>query len=221
MTAEIMTFEKWVKGIFDRPEGPEPWYYDINNQMPSIAPGLSVKYLRKLFTESKDLLGKYSNLQLKWGLWYIIDCGNSSELVSLLDKAIPLSEKLETIDSIFLLYKNCFFERCANSLSQTNEAEENPLNVLCYMWWDVAPLPATAGKIDNREIDAACLEVMQKVLLLENDACRQSALHGLGHAKLYYPAEVEKIVDAFISANPAMPKDLLLYAQSAREGTVQ
>jgi len=221
VTTEIITFENWVKGIFDWPEGPEPWYYDINNQMPEIAPALSVQFLRKLFIGSKDLLGKYSNMQVRWGLWYIIDSGHSSEIISLFDKTIPLQEKLETIDSIYLLYKNCFLERCASSLSHLRESEENALNVLCYMWWDVAPLPATAGKIDNKEIDAACLEVMRRALLLDNDACRESALHGLGHAKIYYPAEVEKIADGFISANPGMRKDLLLYAQAAREGRVQ
>lgn len=220
MRAEI-SFDDWIKNIFSRPEGPEPWYWDINNQVPDIAPGTSVRYLRKLFTESKTLLGQYSNLQLKRGLWYIIDCGLSRELVSLLDKSVPLREKLETIDSIYQLYKDCFSERCESSLSHLGESKENPLNVLCYMWWDVAPLPATAGKVDNKEIDAFCLEVMRKALALDNDACRESALHGLGHARLYYPAEVEKIVSGFIAANPKIRKELMQYAQSAQEGLVQ
>jgi len=216
-----MSFADWVKGIFDRPEGPEPWYYDLNNRMPGVSPASSVRYVRKLFTESKVILGKYSNMQLKRGLWYIIDCGNSNELVSLLDKSIPLQEKLDTIDSISLLYRNCFFERCDSSLSHRGEAKENPLNVLCYMWWDVAPLPATAGKTDNTEMDVACLRVMKNALLLENDACRESALHGLGHAQMYYPAEVAKIVDGFVAANPKIRKELLTYAHAAREGMVQ
>ena len=218
--AEI-SFGDWVNAIFGRPEGPKPWYCDINNQIPDIAPELSVRYLRKLFTESKDLLGQYSNLQLKWGFWYIIDCGLSSELVSLLDKSVPLQEKLETIESIYLLYKECFFERCAGALSHLGESKENPLNVLCYMWWDVAPLPATAGKIDNKEIDASCLEVMCKALTLDNDACRESALHGLGHAKLYYPVEVERMLSDFIAENPKLRKELMQYARSARVGVVQ
>ncbi len=220
MRAEI-SFDDWIKGIFGRPEGPQPWYCDITDQMPDIPPGSSVRYLRKLFTESKPLLGQYSNLQLRRGFWYIIDCGLSTELVSLLDKSVPLQEKLEAIGSIYQLYKDCFLERCASSLSHLGESKENPLNVLCYMWWDVAPLPATAGKIDNKEIDASCLGAMQKILTLDNDACRESALHGLGHAKLYYPAEVENIVSNFIAANPKIRKELMLYARSAREGMVQ
>lgn len=220
MPGAKINFEDWVKGIFDHPEGAEPWYYDYKKQTPSLAPAVSVDYLRKLFAGSGELLAGYSNRQLKDGLWYIFDSGNSNEVVSLIDPAVPPAEKLKTIESIYSLYENCFLERCTSALSHLNEAAENPLNVFCYMLWDVAPLPAVAGKKDNPGIDVACLDVMRKGLLLQNDACRESALHGLGHAWFYYPAEVRAIIAPFLAASALRP-ELRRYAEAALEGRVQ
>jgi len=215
-----MNFEDWVKGIFDRPEGAEPWYYDYKKQPPEPAPAAGAEYLRRLFTESGVLLAGCSSRQLKDGLWYIFDPSNSNEIFCLLDAGLPLAERLKTVESIYLLYENCFLGRCTSALSHLSEARENPLNVFCYMLWDIAPLPATAGKTDNAEIDAACLEVMRKALLLPNEACRESALHGLGHAALYYPAETGGIIKSFL-ATPELRPELRRYAQAAAEGMVQ
>lgn len=215
-----MTFDEWLKGIFDHPEGAEPWYYDYKKQLPEPAPAAGVEYLRRLFAESGTLLAGYSNRQLKDGLWYLFDPSNSNEIFCLLDAGVPLAERLKTIEAIYLLYENCFLERCTSALSHFNEAAENPLNVFCYMLWDVAPLPATAGKKDSPAIDAACLEVMRKALLLPNDACRESALHGLGHAKLYYPAEAGGMIKTFLDT-PGLRPELRRYAQAASEGMVQ
>ena len=64
----------------------------------------------------------------------------------------------------------------------------------------------------NQDIDWA--------IRLPSDACRESALHGLGHWQRMYPKQVEQIVDSFIAENPAMRSGLRVYADNARSGNV-
>jgi hypothetical protein len=61
------------------------------------------------------------------------------------------------------------------------DASMNPLNSICYMWWDIFP---TMGQTDNEayhQRDQLLLNVIRKTLDLDSDACREGALHGLGH----------------------------------------
>ena len=216
-----LNFEEWVKGRFDKPEGPEPWYYDYKNDPPEPPPALALQHLRKLFSESGERLKGYSNRQLKDGLWYLFDPSNSNELFCLLDEALPLKERLETVDAIYLLYRDCFSSRCSKELSHLAKVERNPLNSICYMLWDIVAFPASGGKMEKPEVDASCLAVMEKALALEHDACIESALHGLGHAKLYYPAEVQRIIGAFLKAGKNISPDLRQYAEAAGTGMIQ
>ncbi len=62
--------------------------------------------------------------------------------------------------------------------------------------------------------------VMQRVLALDALACQESALHGLGHWHLRYPAEVEGAIDAFLERRPQLDPRLRQYAFSARRGCV-
>ncbi len=145
----------------------------------------------------------------------------SNEMFCILDEALPLKERLETVDAIYLLYRDCFSKRCSNELSHLAKVEGNPLNSICYMVWDIVAFPASGGKMEKPEVDAACLAVMEKALALEHDACRESALHGLGHAKWYYPAEVQRIIDAFLKAGKDISPGLREYAKAARTGMIQ
>jgi len=215
-----MTFEDWVKGIFDHAEGAEPWYYDYKRQPPEGPSAENVAYLRRLCAESGTLLAGYSNRQLRDGLWYILDSSNSNTVWSMIDPDVPLAERVKTVESIYLLYKNCFLERCDSALSHLSEAQANPLNAICYMLWDVAPLTHAAGQKEKSGIVAPCFEVMRKALLLPNDACRESALHGLGHSKYDYPAEVKAIITSFLASKDLRP-ELRRYAEAAAEGMVQ
>ena len=221
MEYEKITFESWVKEIFDWPEKEPPWYYNCKLRGPLVSPGDSLIFLRRLFGSCADSLQRFSNLQVERGLWYILDPGFSQEIFCILEESLSLQERLKAVEAIYLLYRDCLSRRCSSYLSHIDESRENPLNKVCYMWWDVAPLVATGGKTKNREIIVACLNVMQKILSLENDACRESAVHGLSHARLYYPMEVKKIIDGFIAANPNIRQELLNYAKSARSGMVQ
>ena len=60
-----------------------------------------------------------------------------------------------------------------------------------------------------------------QTLALRHDACRESALHGLGHWHRAYPAETERIIDDFLATNQGIREELLRYALAARSGCIQ
>ncbi len=61
---------------------------------------------------------------------------------------------------------------------------------------------------------------MRRTLDLSSDACRESALHGLGHWHLEYPQQVEAIIDRFLDSHPDLRSELKAYARAARKGRV-
>ena len=52
-----------------------------------------------------------------------------------------------------------------------------------------------------------------------HDACRESALHGLGHWQIYYH-EATQLIDDFLRITPNLRVELVRYAESARRGHV-
>jgi hypothetical protein len=62
--------------------------------------------------------------------------------------------------------------------------------------------------------------VMRHVLALDALACQESALHGLGHWHLNYPAQLEEAIDVFLESEPQLDPRLQQYAFSARRGCV-
>jgi hypothetical protein len=53
-----------------------------------------------------------------------------------------------------------------------------------------------------------------------HDACRESALHGLGHLALFDP-EAAPIADTFIARSHDVRPELLAYARQARTGHIR
>jgi hypothetical protein len=70
-------------------------------------------------------------------------------------------------------------------------------------------------------VDAEFLEVMRQALALPHDACRESALHGLGHWHRAYPSQTTGIIDEFLARNGDVRDELRSYALAARCGCVQ
>jgi hypothetical protein len=62
---------------------------------------------------------------------------------------------------------------------------------------------------------------MTETLNIESIACQESALHGLGHWQAAYPAEVELIIDRFLSSHRELRPETVIYAKIARCGCVQ
>jgi len=88
------------------------------------------------------------------------------------------------------------------------------------MWWDILPICGNPEKPTHREFDAEVLRVLSQILAIEHDACRESALHGLGHWQLCYP-QAEQIVEDWLARAPGLRPELFAYAQQAKIGMVQ
>jgi hypothetical protein len=69
-------------------------------------------------------------------------------------------------------------------------------------------------------IDDAVLHVMAQTLRLESEACRESALHGLGHWHRAHPDRTTRIIDAWLAGDPQISPELRRDALSARCGCV-
>ncbi len=211
-------FELWLDSIFEHEvDNYKPIWY----QVPGFYENLSgheesaINNLIKLFTETEKYLDKYSDAQIGLGLWYLFD--HSASDYPLLLKSPELSWELKEkyLQSIETLYKDYFAKKCTNTFSHLSVAG-NPVNSPCYMLWDLFFLPDGNLGERCREI---CLEIMRNTLKINNIACQESALHGLGHWFISKPKEVEKIIQDFLKNKSLEPK-IINYALSAKSGCV-
>jgi hypothetical protein len=67
----------------------------------------------------------------------------------------------------------------------------------------------------------AIADVMAGCLRLDNSACVESGLHGLGHMAPFLPDLAIPLIDAFLSNSKHQPAALVQYARSARSGMIQ
>ena len=140
---------------------------------------------------------------------------------ALLADDVPWPVRQECIRSIGDLFERLFAERCSQHLSHMDEPGTNPLNSVCYMWWDSFP---TWGDPDNAsclERDTEILQVMQRVFSLDCMACQESALHGLGHWQMHYPEQTQRMIDDYLQRHKRLCAELRDYAMAARRGYVQ
>lgn len=201
------------------------------------SPQMELKKLTELFSLGSELLGEYLNelstKDLNDGLWNVV--GSSGLLNHLFDQGVDNQTKVDCIASIRFLFFDLFSQRCRPVLShglKTYPEDFEPLNSICYMWWDLFPTWGSPDSTATKTIDSAILEVLNEILHSENISCVESALHGLGHWHLNYAEETELIIDRFLKeTNPAklsklsggdlsVENKLRDYAKAARIGCV-
>lgn len=226
-----LTFDRWVKHIFDHPEPDNMplWYFrddaDIWNGL--VVPDVTVSYLTRLFENIRQIAKPYTDAQLNQGLWFVASNGCSDFMFALNDERVPLAERLRCVESIYTLYETLFAPRCTPILSHRlrglpDDPAHNALNSVCYMWWDLTPIGGPTDDPEFTVFNAACLDVMRRTLMLDSIACQEGALHGLGHWSYYEPhrAQISSIIDQFLAANPNIDSQLKTYALSAKSGCV-
>lgn len=212
-----ISFEKWKKHIFDRPVAEPPWY-EIGDDGDWEPPkNQSAEFLIRTF-ESPRELATFSDAQISQGLRYLVSNSVSDYMYALIDQ--DSSIQLRGIRSIYQLFARIFANKCSPHLCSINEKGANPLNAVCYMWWDAFPWHGDPNDESRATLDNEILSVMEKTLGLPNDACRESALHGLGHWALIYPKRVSSVIDDFIAKNPNLRPELRKFAADAKRGSV-
>jgi len=217
-----LTFEEWVLFVFDHhvDDSRLEWYWDIDADRWEGPPALTVEYLTRAFENSQSVFAPYSDSQLNQGLWYLASNACSSHMFALMDASVPWPARQRCINSIHMLYKDCFAKRCTPHLGHLDEPGAGPLNSICYMWWDIIPLAGLPDDPARREMDQAILQVMDATLQLDSIACQESALHGLGHWQPHYAGRVEEIIQGFLGHNKLLQENLRAYAMSALNGCV-
>jgi hypothetical protein len=217
-----LTFEQWLTQVFDHPVEPqkEEWYWDIDRDWWEEDSPDSVQFMTQAFGSAALVLQPYSNAQLNQGLWFLASNACSSHMFSLMNESIPWSARRRCILSIHQLFEQCFAPRCSPHLSHIDEPGANPLNLICYMWWDIIPIAVNPEDPNHREFDDAILQVMESTLQLDSIPCRESALHGLGHWQHRYPERVGAIIDTFSMKATNFPEALKMYMRNAYVGYV-
>ena len=217
-----LTFEEWLAFAFDHPveEHRNAWYWDPDASYWAGPPAQTIEFLTEAFERSAEVLLPYSDAQLKQGLWFLVSNSCSDHMLALHKAEVPWPARERCIRSMQVLYEACFARRCSPHLSHLDEPGANPLNAVCYMWWDIIPLYGQPENPAQHEMDKTVLEVMEFALQLDSIACRESALHGLGHWKYAYPRQVAKIIDNFSMQGWTLREELKTYMTNAYSGHV-
>jgi hypothetical protein len=214
------TFEQWVEGIFDH-EVAEPEWYWAEDADPCIeANETNVEYLTRLFTHCDRVLANFDNAKIDQGLNFIAYGACSNHSYSITHGTPSWPKRRACIRSIYDLYAKCFAVRCSEDLSHCDKVE-NPLNGICYMWWDLLGGQRHSQDASSAEEATEFIAVMERCLTLAHQACLEGSLHGLGHWHSYCPERVESIIDAFLHTQDSLRPELLAYARRARIGAVQ
>jgi hypothetical protein len=221
---ENLTFEGWLSYVFDHPVDQHKleWYWDVDRDWWSAHdhPAQTLEFLTQAFENAEVLFQPYSDAQLNQGLWFIVSNACSDHMLALMGEDVPWSAQKRCLHSFRQLFEGCFAKRCSPHLSHIDEPGANPLNSVCYMWWDLIPFYGHPEEPAWQEFDQDILQVMEATLQLDSIACRESALHGLGHWQRHYPERVGDIIDQFSMSHKDLPEKLQEYMMNAYVGYV-
>jgi hypothetical protein len=214
------TFEQWVTWVFDHPAGKPEWHW--TDRTPRPTRGDALPYMIELFEAPEGPLRAFSDAQLNQGLWFLASNSCSEHFYAFTDLRLPEEQRLRGVRAIGTLYARLFAKRCSPHLGHLGEPGAGALNSVCHMLWDIAPLPRSRDQASLAAVNIAAIDVMEACLALDHDACRESALHGLGESHWFVPTRqrVQAAVDAFLARSAGLRSELVAYAERARAGHV-
>lgn len=213
-----LSFEDWILFVFcwpedgDRAIGGHRWYHDEWWEPPAT---VRVEYLTRLFEEPVAALAGYSDGEIAQGLWAIASDGDYAAVLS--DLTVPLSDRCRCLNALATLFRDLFAPRCTDHLEHCSETG-NPLNPICYMWWDLfyfRPAPE-----ERAAVTEAVMRSLTTILHLPAMACQEAALHGLGHWWEVDVSTIQHTIDDWLQGHPPTRPELRDYALSARCGCV-
>jgi len=212
-------YQDFIKFLFDREECNGDWRFDLEPEEPDLSGEEVVEYVQRMLKNYESDLANYTDWQLGLGIDYIFNNSCSDLSFYLRDGPAPVDKRVAAILALKVFFEKCLDKRCVPSLSHLSE-KGNKLNQFCYMVWDITPLTYCEETFEKQEIYSAVAEVMKYSLSLDNIACIEGGLHGLGHLELYFE-EAPIIVREFINSYQGSDKRLLEYARNAEQGYVQ
>ena len=213
-------YQEWLSHVFDHAvEVQKPqWYFGEDVPVFNASDNEIVELLGQTFHSAGNDLTKFSDEQVDQGIWYLAGTSGADFMSALASSEVPLPKRLEAIGNVYFLYSEYFARHCTEVLAHLSE-EGSPLNSSCYMFWDICRFSALEDMLEGKETQDAILKVLERILTIEHKACREGALHGLGHIFYSCHERVHKIIDCFLSKTK-LDDQLLAYARNAREGNV-
>ena len=218
--AESDSLQAWIAHVFDHPVTEPAWYWSLEAPKWRGSAENVATFVAETFEHSGELLSRFTDAQLNQAFWYLTSPGSSNFMFALVEPAVPLATRLRALRSFVPLFEQVMAVRCSSHLSHLDEQPAKPLNGACYMWWDNLPIYGKPEEPEREEFDAEVLRVLSRILSIPHDACRESALHGVGERHCHYP-NVEVLVDQFLAYTQNLRPELVFYAIRAKFGMVQ
>lgn len=217
-------YKEWLTHIFDHEVNDDlpQWYFNFDDKESTSfeAPAEElVSLINQTFRCSGTDLLAFTDSQVNQGLWYLVSASCSDFMFALRSPEVPKKERGQAIESIYYLYADCFAKRCAETLGHLSE-EGSDLNPICYMFWDICPLQTEDQTSGDAQMNDCIFTVFKRTLKIDHRACREGALHGLGHWFYCDPQRTHLIVEQFLKETTPDPV-LAKYAECASKGDVQ
>jgi hypothetical protein len=220
MPSAPATFEAWLDKTFGRAvEGmsyPKFIERPVAEWPDPVPDGRALEYLTRLFEQPVASLRYFSDRQIAAGLWEL----GPGDAHCIYNQDIPLPARERLITSVETFFRDFFNERCIPALSHSAREHISPLNSACYMWWENILLGGTAEDPAAERLHDRDLDVLEAVLQLPNIACKEAALHGLGH-DVRQSDRASAIIERFLAGSVGLDPDLVMYGRAARSGCIQ
>ena len=212
--------EEWIEFVFARPVEEPAWFWETDADRWEGPPGLTAELVAETFERCGEILEPFDDEQVNQGLSMLLNAGTSPALASLVSPHVARPIRERTMESVRILFEDVFAVRCSNTLGHLEEEAPGPLNSMAYLWWDVFPVRFDTDSPEREITHDLVLGLLDGVLELRSDACRESALHGLARWQGLYPERVQESIDRFIWAHREIRTPLRNYAYAARQGDV-
>jgi hypothetical protein len=185
-----------------------------------MPPRDALDLMTRLFLNCGSLLEPFTDQQVAEGLVFLSAAGQSEWMNYIYDPSIGRESRFGCIRSIEAVYRDCFAIRCQNDHA-TRSSDLNTLDTVCFMWWDRFPSGglSTTSDEEREAVHIELVDVIAKTLQIENAACQESALHGLGHFGGPNVKCARVAIDDWLAAHPHSA--LRAYAKAALERNVQ
>ncbi len=233
LPAEI-SFEAWISHIFDHDDPDWHWKADAPSWDEASNRAIALNHLDRLFSEPAFLIERFTPNQIGTGLAFLVNGALSQYGFVFLDYRLSIDQRTRCLRNIATVYESVFTKICSNMKQHGRSSSPPELKIvdgICFMFWDVFGLYGRTRSDrrdepnikenwnDNCQIEAACLDAMERTLAIDHLSCQEAALHGLGHWQMYYPDRVVPIIDRYLASDITKP-ELAQYAQNARRGEI-